>query len=89
MPYGSAKLASITWRGGTVGRSGIETSGGHGDCDLFVKLGGAPTTNDNDYSSADSGTSELVTIDNPTAGDWFILLQAFSAYSGVTLKASY
>ncbi|HPC95729.1 MAG TPA: pre-peptidase C-terminal domain-containing protein [Sedimentisphaerales bacterium] len=67
----------------------IKISGGTGDCDLYVKLGAAPTTTDYDYRPFLSGNEETVTVSNPTAGTWYIMLRGYSAYSGVTLVATY
>jgi hypothetical protein len=67
----------------------IKTSGGTGDCDLYVKRGVAPTTTDYDYRPFLSGNEETVTVSNPTAGTWYIMLRGYSAYSGVTLVATY
>jgi len=35
------------------------------------------------------GNNEKVEIDNPAAATWYIMLRAYSAYSGVTLVATY
>ena len=68
----------------------IQTSGGQGDCDLFVKRGAIPTDrNDVDGLSEGQTTAETVTLSNPAAGDYYILLYGYTAYSGVTLVASY
>ncbi len=67
----------------------ISISGGTGDADLYVKRGAMPTTTDYDYRPFLSGNNESVTVDNPTSGTWYIMLRAYSAYSGVTLLASY
>jgi len=67
----------------------ISISGGTGDCDLYVKRGALPTTTDYDYRPFLSGNNESVTVDNPTAGTWYIMLRAYSAYTGMTLLASY
>jgi hypothetical protein len=74
----------------------ITTSGGlsEQDCDLFA-LYRAPATYDiflDDYLSYFSenyGNTEQVSVATPQAGDWYIMLYGFSAYSSVTLKASY
>ncbi len=67
----------------------ISISGGTGDCDLYVKRGAMPTTTDYDYRPFLSGNDESVSVENPTAGTWYIMLRAYSTYSGVTLLASY
>ncbi len=67
----------------------IEISGGTGDCDLYVKKGAQPTTTSYDYRPFLMGNNEKVEIDNPAAATWYIMLRAYSAYSGVTLVATY
>jgi len=67
----------------------ISISGGTGDCDLYVKRGALPTTSDYDHRPFLVGNEEAVSINNPTAGTWYIMLRGYSAYAGVTLLASY
>jgi len=67
----------------------IKSSGGTGDADLYVKLGASPTTTTYDYRPYLSGNNETVTVSNPTAGDWYIGLRAYSSFSGVSLVATY
>jgi len=63
--------------------------GGTGDADLYVRKGSAPTTSLWDYRPYLSGNNETVTVTNPAAGDWFVMLRGYSAYSGVSLLAKY
>jgi hypothetical protein len=67
----------------------VTTTGGSGDCDLYVRLGSKPTTTAYTRRSAGPGNYECVTIVNPAAGRWYIMLRGYSAYSGVTLAGSY
>ncbi len=67
----------------------VKTTGGSGDADLYVKLGGTPTTSSYNGKSDGSTSTETVTISNPAAGDWYIGLYAYSAFSGVSLQATY
>jgi hypothetical protein len=67
----------------------ISTSGGSGDCDLYVRRGSQPTTGLYDYRPYVSGNNETVTVNNPVSGDWYVMLNGYSAYSGVTLLANY
>jgi len=67
----------------------IQIFGGTGDCDLYVKFGEAPTMGDYDYRPFLAGNDETVSINNPAAGTWYIMLRGYSAYSGVTLVATY
>ena len=65
----------------------ISISGGTGDCDLYVKFSSPPTLNSWDYRPYLDGNNENVNISNPTAGDWYIMLNGYNNYSGVTLLA--
>jgi hypothetical protein len=67
----------------------ISIAGGSGDCDLYVKKGSAPTTASYDYRPYKAGNNESVSVANPAAADWFIMLRGTVAYSGVTLLASH
>ncbi|UCD51452.1 MAG: pre-peptidase C-terminal domain-containing protein [Phycisphaerales bacterium] len=67
----------------------IQTAGGTGDADLYVRKDALPTTTEWDYRPYKTGNNETVTIDNPAAGTYFIMLRAYVAYTGVTLQATY
>jgi len=72
---------TITTRGSATGRDSGVT--------LYAKHGATPTTTVNDARSGLVGNNERISIDNPTAGDWFLLLYATTAYGGVSLSADY
>jgi serine protease len=61
-------------------------SGGTGDADLYVKAGSKPTTSSYDCRPYKGGNNEVCTIDNPTAGTYHVMLQGYSAYTGVSLQ---
>lgn len=67
----------------------VTSSGGNGDADLYVKFGSAPTASSYDCRPYKSGNAETCTLNAPKAGTWHVQLSGFSAFSGVTLKASY
>jgi vibriolysin len=67
----------------------IVMSGGTGDADMYVKRGAQPTSTSYDYRPYLTGNNETVTVANPVAGDWYIGLNAYATFSGVTLKATY
>ncbi|MBN1205260.1 MAG: M4 family metallopeptidase [Myxococcaceae bacterium] len=64
-------------------------SGGAGDADLYVKYGAAPTRSSYDCRPYAGGNSESCSFTNPAAGDWYVMLNAYSTYSGVTLTGTY
>ncbi|MBZ4422578.1 M4 family metallopeptidase [Myxococcus sp. RHSTA-1-4] len=64
-------------------------SGGTGDADLYVRFGAAPDSSTYDCRPYQSGNSETCTITNIQAGTYYVMLNAYSAYSGVTLTGTY
>jgi vibriolysin len=67
----------------------VASSGGTGDADLYVKFGALPTGNSYDCRPYKNGNTETCTLNSPKAGTWYVQLSGFSAFSGVTLKATY
>lgn len=67
----------------------INMSGGSGDADLYVKFGAQPTLTSYDYRPYLNGNNESVSVTNPSAGDWYIGMNGYAAYSGVSLQATY
>jgi vibriolysin len=67
----------------------VSLAGGTGDGDLFVKYGAAPSTSLYDCRPYKSGNTESCTFPSPPAGTWYVMVNAYSAYSGATLKATY
>ncbi|WP_240486549.1 M4 family metallopeptidase [Hyalangium minutum] len=65
-------------------------SGGTGDADMYVKFGALPTTTAYDCRPYLSGNAETCNIAaKTTAGTFYIMLNGYSTYSGVSLKGSY
>lgn len=64
-------------------------SGGTGDADLYVKFGSAPTTSVYDCRPYLSGNNETCNIANVQAGTYYVMLRAYTAFSGVSLVGSY
>jgi len=67
----------------------IALSGGTGDGDLYVKQGSLPSLGSWDYRPYLGTSNETVVVDNPVSGDWFIMVNGYSAYSGARLLADY
>ncbi|RYZ46753.1 MAG: peptidase M4 [Myxococcaceae bacterium] len=68
----------------------VSVSGGTGDVDLYTRFGSAPTAtayNCRPYLNGNTETCSLGTQAN--AGRHWILLRAFTAFSGVSLSVSY
>jgi Zn-dependent metalloprotease len=64
-------------------------AGGTGDADLYVKQGSAPTTTSYSCRPYLSGNTESCSFTNPLAGTWYACSNAYTAYSGVTMKGTY
>jgi Zn-dependent metalloprotease len=67
----------------------IAMSGGTGDADLYVKRGTAPTTSSYDYRPYLDGNNETVSVANPVAGTYHVMIHAYSAFSGLSIVANY
>jgi len=64
-------------------------SGGTGDADLYVRFGAAPDSATYDCRPYAGGNAETCTISNIQTGTYYVMINAYSAYSGVTLTGSY
>jgi serine protease len=67
----------------------VNTSGGSGDADLYVRFGAAPTTISYDCRPYLNGNDEACSFANPIAGRWYIGIRAYRSFAGVTLDARY
>ena len=65
------------------------TSGGSGDGDLYVKFGSAPTTSSYDCRSWAVGNTETCNISSAQAGTYYVMVNAYSTFSGMSLTGSY
>ncbi|ASJ96370.1 S8 family serine peptidase [Shewanella marisflavi] len=64
-------------------------SGGTGDADLYVQYGAAPTLSSYDCRPWKGGNSESCPVSTPQAGTYYVMVQGYSDFSGVSLTASY
>jgi Dual-action HEIGH metallo-peptidase/Bacterial pre-peptidase C-terminal domain len=63
----------------------FQIAGGTGDADLYVRFGAAPTTATYDCRPYLGGNNETCEFNPSQAGNYYVMLNAYSAYSGVTL----
>ncbi|RKH44253.1 peptidase M4 [Corallococcus interemptor] len=85
---GSKKYYSLVVPAGATNLK-FTTAGGTGDVDLYVRFGEAPDASTYDCRPYASGNAETCTITNVQAGTYYVMLNAYSAYSGVTLTGSF
>jgi len=67
----------------------INSSGGTGAADLYVRAGAEPTSSAWDCRPLVNGNTESCSFAQPQATSYYIGLYGYQAYSGVTLTASY
>jgi Zn-dependent metalloprotease len=73
-----------------AGATGMKftVSGPNGDADLYVRRGSAPTTNSYDCRSAGATSNEGCTITGAADGTYYVMIHAYTAFSGLTLTVS-
>ncbi len=60
------------------------------DCDLYARFGKIPSLQTYAYRSTNvAGNNDTITIQYPSAGDWYFMIYAYDGYSDVTFSASY
>lgn len=64
-------------------------SGGTGDADIYVRYGARPTLTDYNCRPYTGGNAETCSFSYPSGGTYYVMVRAFSPYTGVTLSASY
>ncbi|GEK10265.1 pre-peptidase C-terminal domain-containing protein [Pseudoalteromonas peptidolytica] len=67
----------------------VETRGGQGDVDLYVLFNAPPTTNTFECRPYKSGNNEVCTITPVQSGNYYVMLNGYRDYSGVSLTATY
>jgi hypothetical protein len=85
---GTSKLYRIFVPAGTT-QLRFTLAGGSGDADIYVRRGTPPTNASFTFFSFNGGNGELITVNNPQSGTWYVLVDAFETYAGATLTATY
>lgn len=67
----------------------IAISGGTGDADLYVKFGATLTLSSYDCRPYLTGNNESCSFSSAQGGTYYILLNGYAAFSGVSLKATW
>jgi hypothetical protein len=60
-----------------------------GAADLHVRYGGPATTTAFDFRPYAGDANETVRVGAPRAGTWYVMVNGYTAYSGVSLTASW
>lgn len=63
--------------------------GGSGDADLYTRFGSEPTLSDYDCRPYLSEPDEVCLVETPTEGEYYIGINGYTSFSGVTLSVSY
>jgi hypothetical protein len=67
----------------------VRITGSTGDADLYTRFGSRPTTSTYSCRPYLNGSTETCTQTNTQAGDYYVMVRGYSAFSGLTLVASY
>ena len=66
----------------------VSTGGGAGDCDIYAKPNFIPSCENFYARSVGSTGTETITVLNPIATDWFILIHAYGNFTGYALNVT-
>jgi hypothetical protein len=66
----------------------ISTVGGSGDCNLYLSRGAVPDAKNHEFASKGGGTEEKISVANPAAGPWYVLVYGNKPFDGVSLSVS-
>ncbi|MDW6094772.1 M4 family metallopeptidase [Vibrio rhizosphaerae] len=80
---GSQKFYTFAGNGSNMT---VQISGGTGDADLYVRAGSRPQSNAYDCRPYKTGNNESCTINTRSGTTYHVMLNAYKAYSGVTLS---
>ena len=83
----SVKCYKINLPSGTTDLD-VQTTGGIGDCDLYT-IYHRPYKEWENYFSDNLGNNEQLFLQEPRDGKWYIILEGFEEYSGMSLKIKY
>jgi vibriolysin len=64
-------------------------TGGTGDADMYVQSGTKPTLTSYACRPYKTGNEETCTFTPPAAGTYWVMLNAYAAYSGLSIKGTY
>ncbi|MFT4874965.1 MAG: serine protease [Halioglobus sp.] len=85
---GSEVFYSITLPDGATNLS-VQIAGGSGDADLYLREGALPTLASYDCRPWLNGNNETCAGNNSGLTDYYVMIHAYAAFSGVSLSVSY
>jgi len=85
---GAPRLYRIPVPAGTT-RLEVRTEGANGDADLFLRPAAFASPRVNHCRSTTPQSNEQCLVRNPVATEWYVMLDAWSAYSNLTLTAQW
>lgn len=84
---GASKLLFINVPAGKT-KLTFSLSGGTGDGDLYARMTTAPTTTSYSKKSDGATNTETITFTSPVAGTYYVLVNAYAAVNGASVKAT-
>jgi len=85
---GDEQFFSVTLPAGATNLV-VQTSGPNGDADLYLRGGALPTVSAWDCRPYSAGSSESCSVASPTSATYYIMVRAYSSYSGLSLTVNY
>ena len=67
----------------------VRTTGSDPDADLYVRFGTAPTLEAFDCRSWTATSNEVCEVAAPSAGSWYVLINAYSTFNNLSITASW
>jgi serine protease len=67
----------------------FDMDGGSGDADMYVQFGQKPSVNSYNCRPYKNGNTESCSFTNPQAGDWWVMINGYSQYSGANLTGTF
>lgn len=67
----------------------FDMNGGSGDADMYVQVGQKPSVNSYNCRPYKNGNTESCSFTNPQAGDWWVMINGYSQYSGANLTGTF
>lgn len=87
VPTGGRLVIPIDVKNDTQ-RLRLSISGGRGDADLYLKKEKVPELSSYDHRPCVEGNEEIILIENPGSGKWYVMLHAYQGFENVTFSVT-